>query len=241
MDLSYETVSNQGERVLEGDRAGLVHEHESRYRFASRYLSPSRLVLDCACGSGYGAAILAEQAERVIGIDISPVAIEYARSRYLQRNINFQLGSAEELPVATDSVDVFCSFETIEHIPHPDRLVAEAQRVLHKSGYFLVSTPNRIVSGLESGERPSNPFHLREWSLKEFHDVLSRWFTQIEYFGQRIKSNNKFHPLYLTSKWKRFTKDIDIVSLGNNPQLRRQLEDPQSWQPIIFIAVCRKT
>lgn len=240
MDLSYETVSNQGERVLEGDREGLMHEHASRYQFASRYLLGSRLVLDCACGSGYGTAILSEHAERVIGIDISPVAIEYARSHYPQRNVSFQLGSAEQLSVSTDTVDVFCSFETIEHIPHPDRLVAEAQRVLHKSGYFLVSTPNRIVSGLASGQKPQNPFHLREWSLAEFHDVLSRWFPQIEYFGQRIKSNNKFHPLYLSSKWKRITNDIDIVSIGNSPQLRRQLESVDSWQPMIYIAVCRK-
>src|SRR5580698_2824894 len=121
MELSYEAVSNQGERVLEGDREELVQEHISRYQFAVRYISTSPvvapgLVLDCACGSGYGTAVLAKKAETVVGIDISDVAIDYARNHYRQKNVAFQVGSAEDLPVSTDSVELFISFETIEHV-----------------------------------------------------------------------------------------------------------------------------
>ena len=58
--------------------------HLARYRFAQRFVAGGR-VLDCACGVGYGSALLA-QAEQspaeVLGVDIDPAAVGYATRRY---------------------------------------------------------------------------------------------------------------------------------------------------------------
>ncbi|CAK9884437.1 MAG: hypothetical protein XXXJIFNMEKO3_00823 [Candidatus Erwinia impunctatus] len=35
-----------------------IERHESRYHFAAKHLTAEMLVLDCACGSGYGSDIL---------------------------------------------------------------------------------------------------------------------------------------------------------------------------------------
>src|SRR6202051_1463586 len=39
-------------------------------------------VIDMACGEGYGAAVLAQHASRVVGVDANPEAFEHARLRY---------------------------------------------------------------------------------------------------------------------------------------------------------------
>ena len=59
------------ERVLPNDERTkfLFQEHTIRYLFASQF-TVSKTVLDAACGSGYGSAILSESgATKVVGID----------------------------------------------------------------------------------------------------------------------------------------------------------------------------
>lgn len=238
-DLNYESVSNQGERVLLEDRQ-LIRSHLQRYKFALQYVRPDSHVLDCACGSGYGSYLLSSSVAQVTGIDLSPVAIHYCRETFKAPNLKFTEGSAEALQVPSNSIDLFCSIETIEHIPNPDRLVKEAKRVLKPGGRFLVSTPNRVNSGLVSGERPANPFHLVEWSLKEFDKLLRQEFQRISYFGQRIRSKNKFHKMYVVSKLKRALGQIDLTPMSVKESLLDSMETLNCWQPENFIAVCER-
>lgn len=240
MDLSYDAVSNRGERVLPGDRAALLAEHAHRYEFAVKFIGAKDTVLDCASGSGYGTKILAGRAEKVIGVDVSPVAVAYARARYQGSNLEFVERSAESLGFEDHRFDVFCSFETLEHLQSPDALLRQARRLLKSGGLLLCSTPNRVASGLRPGERPHNPFHLREWSLAELNSLLCRYFRNVEYFGQRIRSRNKFRWMYLVSKWKRLRGAADITRLPQASALFEKLESNVHWQPDVLIAVCRE-
>jgi 2-polyprenyl-3-methyl-5-hydroxy-6-metoxy-1,4-benzoquinol methylase len=240
VDLSEKAVSHQGERLLESEGGKLFQEHVQRYFFALGYLKPESRVLDCACGTGYGSKILAGKAREVTGMDISPTAVAYCKKNYAAPNLAFKQGSAEKLKLKSDSIDTFVSFETLEHIPRPQKLVQEAWRILKPGGIFLVSTPNRIVTGLKSGQRPGNPFHLMEWSMLEFDRILRTRFSNISYFGQRIRSKNILHPLYCASKLRKFMGKAEILSLKVDEKLLRQLESEKSWQPSLFIAVCKK-
>jgi ubiquinone/menaquinone biosynthesis C-methylase UbiE len=239
-NFSEDEVFNEGERILESEGGSLYREHAQRYYFALKHIQPNEEVLDCACGTGYGTKILSGKAKKVTGVDISPAAVAYCKKNYQAENLEFERGSAESLKIRSGSLDVFTSFETIEHIPHPEKLVREAKRVLRPGGKFIVSTPNRIVTGLKSGERPSNPFHLMEWSLLEFDAILRRDFSKIHYFGQRIRSKNILHPIYVFSKFKKITGQGEILRLKADERLIQQLELEKGWQPTIFIAVCEK-
>ena len=230
--LSFEEVSNQGERVLEGDREEVLRSHRDRYRFASEFLEPGDLVLDAACGSGYGCSILAETGASVVGLDTSATALEYARAHCRSKTVSFQLGSVTDLEQPAEKFDAYCSFETVEHVEEPEKLIAEAARVLKKRGVLILSTPNRISSELAKGQKPENPFHLFEWDLPELDSALRAQFVTAEYYGQRIRSRNKFHPLYVESKVKRLFSIDDIVRIR---------ADTVSVQPMNFIAVCRKS
>ncbi len=235
-----ENISNQGERILETERPQMVREHKDRYRFARSFIRPGDSVLDCACGSGYGTKMLSSNASQTLGMDVSPTAIEYCREKYAGSGCEFKIGNAEALELPSASIDIYCSFETIEHVPNPRQLLTESRRVLRNGGTFLVSTPNRVFSNLKSGERPSNPFHFREWSLGEFDAELRGYFSEVRTYCQRVKSNNKFHPKYVESKLRRLFKLPDLVPISYTKELAEELEGGSRWMPMVFLAVCRQ-
>lgn len=162
--------------------------HALRYECAK--LKGIRLtILDAACGVGYGSAMLANEgrAARVIGLDISQEAIVAAREKYGQiPNLEFMLGSVEELPFSDHTFGLYTSFETIEHVPNPRRLLAEAVRVLKPNGILMISTPNRTLTNPAKriDDRPFNPFHLREWSMAEFESLLREFFPEVQMLTQ---------------------------------------------------------
>jgi len=88
-----------------------------RYIFAAPYVK-DKIVLDIACGIGYGSSILKKAgAKRVIGADILPRAIEYANTRYTQPGVSYLgLDANQGLAFGDASFDVITSFETIEHL-----------------------------------------------------------------------------------------------------------------------------
>jgi len=177
------------ERIVPGEAAERLYpDHLERYRFASRFVE-GRVVLDVACGVGYGAPILhGAGARRYIGVDISPEAIGVAEERYrCSPGVSFRVGDACRLSGIGDaSIDVAISFETIEHLAEPGYFLANLRRVLAPGGLLIISTPNRTLSNplgnLDSA--PGNPFHIREWNPKEFEAFLKSSFKVEQSLGQ---------------------------------------------------------
>lgn len=159
---------------------GLFTEHLARYRFAARF-APGRRVLDCACGTGYGSRILREAGAReVVGVDLDPRAVEYARSRYAFGGIAFLADDATSLDrIADASIDLYVCLETLEHVSDGAALLRQAVRVLVPDGLFLCSTPNRDVS------RAGNPFHIKEYTHTELQALLSSRFARARILLQR--------------------------------------------------------
>jgi GT2 family glycosyltransferase/SAM-dependent methyltransferase/glycosyltransferase involved in cell wall biosynthesis len=171
-----------GER-LTTDAAGQVEvEHLHRY-FLARHIVRGLDVLDIASGEGYGSAFLAQTARSVVGVEIDPVAVEHARVGYIAKNLRFEQGSAQSVPLPDRSVDVVVSFETIEHFYEQERFLTEIRRVLRPEGVLIVSSPNRDIYSPPSG--PSNPYHVRELTRDEFVRLLSDHFQHVTLLGQR--------------------------------------------------------
>jgi SAM-dependent methyltransferase len=167
-------VNFTGERVIPGEvDPDLLNEHLARYYFARRF-SAGKVVLDAACGSGYGSAMLGENAKAVYGADISPEAIKYARRVYGSPNLYFSEADCLALPFPTARFDLVVAFEIIEHLKDPEALLGELDRVLSPSGLLLLSTPNRLYYTEERGE--TNPFHDHEFSFEELEEALRKRF-----------------------------------------------------------------
>lgn len=176
--MDHAGVTDTGERLdlaTEGD-THVKLKHLERYRWALPQVSGR--VLDVACGTGGGSAMLARRAA-VIGLDADAGAIELARSR--EPEVDFRLGAVPPLPFESAAFDTVVSFETIEHLEADREFVAEIRRVLKPGGALLLSTPNKEVSSPDGP--PSNPWHVREYRLDDLRRLLAD-FEEVEVWMQ---------------------------------------------------------
>jgi 2-polyprenyl-3-methyl-5-hydroxy-6-metoxy-1,4-benzoquinol methylase len=181
------------ERIVPDDEPpGIVALHLKRYLFAQQYCT-GKVVLDAACGAGYGSAELARVAPRVVGVDVDERAIEYARSRYGGDNVEFEAMDVTALRFADASFDVVVSFEAIEHVEDDVAFLREVVRVLRPSGTFIVSTPNAA----RTTEHPANPFHRVEYARENFARLLAQHFRSVELFGQRRLRTRRYRALQM--------------------------------------------
>lgn len=179
------------ERIVPDDEPpGIVALHLKRYLFAQPYCA-GNVVLDAACGSGYGSAELGRVARHVVGVDVDEPAVDYARTRYGGDNVEFEVMDVAALQFEGDSFDVVVSFETIEHVEDREAFLREVTRVLRPSGTFLVSTP----SVERTTDRPQNPFHQVEYARDDFVRLLSLHFESIDLFGQRRLETRRYRVL----------------------------------------------
>ena len=97
-------------------------------------------VLDIGCGNGDTLGRYARHGARVVGIDLTGTALEYARSRFSLLRLPIALAQAEggALPFSDASFDVVTSIGVLHHIPDVDSAVREIQRVLRPGGVLRV-------------------------------------------------------------------------------------------------------
>lgn len=173
------------------DRSPWWGVHASRYDFARPYVV-DRSVLDIACGTGYGMAILRAGARGVVGVDADLDAVRVARRAEGGPAL---VGDGTRLPFADSAFDVVTSFETLEHLGDRDRFLAELRRVLKPGGVCVLSTPNANYTEPIDG-RPRNPFHVHEYTPEELDGALRRQFTRVDMLGQELDARFAISPFW---------------------------------------------
>lgn len=233
----------------------LERQHVMRYLFALDFVSANDLVLDCACGSGYGSWILSQKAAGVYGVDISQEALSYAQYYYNRDNITFLPGDALKLPFPNHFFNVVVTFETIEHVIDGNEFLVEMKRVLKPDGVLVLSTPNRKWSF-------HPPYHLREYSPSELFVLLKSHFSDVAILYQYEHIADRLRELVTNSKLTRVAlraaRKLRIISrveaseaspqtgflpdLGLNYKYEAVTADRRRLNGIqrILIAVCRK-
>ncbi len=162
----------------------VIYEHYHRYLLAAQLVDGLR-VLDLASGEGYGAALLAERAEHVTGIEIDEATVAHSIATYPRPNLEFLAGSMLDLSRFDDGTfDVVTCFEALEHVVEHEVLLEGVKRVLKADGVFLTSTPDRLV--YTEALHQHNPHHVRELSLAEFEELLGRYFPNVGVWGQAV-------------------------------------------------------
>ena len=214
----------------------LRNQHLARYRWAAAF-APGLLVLDAACGTGYGSRILLEAgARQVTSMDVSCDA----------SGLGFVRADATRLPAQKGAFDLYVSFETLEHVEDDRALLSEAFRVLAPGGTFLCSTPNRdfLSPGLTLRDRPRNPYHVREYSIAEFESLLGRVFPKVKLFGQTWFSE-RHHRLLARVGRRSNLLSVRLHQLSNLAHLPWEREE-RHWPaplaaagaPEVVIGVC---
>jgi SAM-dependent methyltransferase len=186
------------------DRSPWWGVHASRYHFASPYAA-ARRVLDIACGTGYGMAILRAHARSVVGVDADLDAIRTALRE--DGGSAALVADGARLPFADGTFDTVTSFETIEHLRERDRFLAEIRRVLRPEGVCVLSTPNANYTDPIDG-RPRNPFHVHEYTPDELSGALRAHFCGVDLLGQELEARFTISPFW--DDQQRLPKDARV-------------------------------
>ena len=128
---------------------------------------------------------------RAIGFDISNKAIEIskklvadAKPKYWQRFEAYQ-SDGMHIPLPDESIDLFFSGESIEHVRFAPKYVNEIYRVLKPGGQVVITTPNRdAIKYKEKGEEYcTSPEHFWLFNYPELVEVVSLFFDIREAYG----------------------------------------------------------
>jgi len=143
-----------------------------RYKFCNTYIR-GKTVLDIPCGVGWGASLL-RGSQSVIGIDISPGAIEFAKKQYRHKRMQFYVGNMESICLEDNVIDVIICLEGFEHISREacGRFIEESKRVLKTQGLLIMSCP--VLN--EYGQATGNPYHIYEYPEDELIETLNKNF-----------------------------------------------------------------
>ena len=191
--------------------------HKDRYVFARDTLRAAGFsqakILDCACGTGYGSAILKEAVSQVVGVDIDQEAVHYATSKYGASSINFKQADVTQMKsLEKNSFDAAVSFETIEHISEPLLFLENIHALLKSNGLLIISTPNKWGPTRD---------HRFDYDYALFRQHLEKFFSIEEMYVQ----NSGCMDLW--------------VNRGASRRLIKATSDTIE-QAECFLAVCRK-
>jgi 2-polyprenyl-6-hydroxyphenyl methylase/3-demethylubiquinone-9 3-methyltransferase len=103
-------------------------------------------VADIGCGAGAQAIVWAELGHEVHGLDVNEPLITLARQRAAKTGfkLEFQIGSALELPWADQSMDICLAIELLEHVKEWKICLSELIRILRPGGVLCLTTTNKL-------------------------------------------------------------------------------------------------
>lgn len=201
----------------------------------SKHFNPSLSqvrLLDIGCGGGVLAEEFAKLGCQVTGIDISneSLAIARAHAQTDGLSIDYQNGSATQLPFNGGSFEVISCCDALEHIPEWKQVIAEAGRVLKPDGLFLFDTINRTPKS-----KSTFIFGLQEWSFtklfppnahvwemfirpNELTNELEKHGMQVQGLSGGIIARNPLATLQEVRRHKR--GETTVAELGQRLELR---------------------
>lgn len=100
-----------------------------------------QVVADLGAGEGTLAQLLAQRAEKVIAVDLSPKMVEFGQSLAIQNgltNLEYRIGDIENPPIDDASLDLAILSQALHHAEHPQRAIDAAFRILKPGGRLIV-------------------------------------------------------------------------------------------------------
>jgi len=193
-----------------------------------------RSVLDVGCGAGVDLARFAKGGAEVTGVDVSPSAIDLARTNFAQQGLRgrFEVADGERLPFADDTFDLVFAHGVVQYTAQPQRLVDECQRVVKPGGEAIFQVYNRISwlnalsklmkVGLEHEDAPV----ILKFSATEFRRLL-RGFREVRIVPERFPVKSRLH-----GGWKGTMYNAAFVGTFN--ALPRALVRRFGWHLLAF-------
>jgi SAM-dependent methyltransferase len=165
--------------------------------------------IDICCGSGVLTEAIVERnaPASVVGVDISPEQINFAREHRARDYVTFETANAMSLPFADASFDLAVSGIGLNYVPNPVKVLEQSQRVLRPGGVAAI-----YVWDYEGGAR-----FLREfWDAAIAADPEATAFDQarrfpmctpeglLDLFAQTKFEDATTQPLHIVTRFTSF-------------------------------------
>jgi len=143
-------------------------------------------LLDVGCGEGVLTFKWAQRIPgRVVGIDLDDPALHAEWEKRSAPNLEYRVNKADSLPFADGEFGVATAIEVLEHVPDPERTLAEMARVA--SDWLILSVPREplwrglnMARGAYLKDLGNTPGHVNHWSKRAFVALCSRHGEVVE-------------------------------------------------------------
>jgi ubiquinone/menaquinone biosynthesis C-methylase UbiE len=140
--MNYGYVPNDSEKSLPQIKEATLQVYPTQmyHYLALKGNLEGKSVLEVGSGRGGGARYLAANfnPEFYTGMDLAQNAVDLANKNFQLPNLKFIQGSAENIPLQDNSVDVVVNVESCHAYGSVENFLNEVKRVLKPEGYFLM-------------------------------------------------------------------------------------------------------
>lgn len=144
-------------------------------------------LVDIGCGRGEK-LIYFEHDFYITGIDYGE-NFEYCQSHY-HTGLWLECDLEYQSPVLPPMRNVVVCSDVIEHLKNPYPLVGSLMGESYLDNIIVISTPDRQrLYGYDHPGEPSNPHHVREWTLAELRSWLATYNMTPSWAGYTLNNN----------------------------------------------------
>jgi SAM-dependent methyltransferase len=203
------------------DKKTIQINFAGRLKKILKYISEPRTkkLFEIGCAYGFFLEIAQAVFERTSGIDISDDAVGYAKN-----TLNMDAHSGDFLKHELDTkYDVFCMWDTIEHLKSPHLFIEKVSGAINKDGLLAITTGDiESLNARLRGEKWRHihpPTHLHYFSKKTLSLLLERYGFDVvhtSYPSAYMSFDHIFYILFvLKSKNEKIYNFIEKLGLLN--------------------------
>ena len=170
--------------------------------------------LDIGCGGGLLSEPMARLGATIVGVDPSEKNIKTAtvHAQEVGLDIDYRVGTAEDLATAGEQFDVILNMEVIEHVADPRAFAATCAGMLKPEGLMFVATLNRTLKSF--GLAIIGAEYVLGWLPKGTHqwekfitpEELRGWLDEN---GVAIRDESGVTYSPFSRQWRR-SRDMDV-------------------------------
>lgn len=220
------------------------------YQRAATWIKTGDRVLDIGCGAAHFANYIPDTSYH--GLD--PIMLSRETTSYTERRMLPERVTWEPMTFS-QTFDVVCAFQVLEHMADPLTFLSEAIACLKPSGLFILSVPcaESYITGIPNFALNAPPHHLTWWTkaaliqladqfqlsiLEVTHAPVESWERRLFWMQQILGAYSLQGSSYFTeSRLCRFFQMIAYIIAG---YLETRISPPIEAQGASVVMVGRK-
>jgi 2-polyprenyl-3-methyl-5-hydroxy-6-metoxy-1,4-benzoquinol methylase len=190
--VEADTIRSDFDKLALLDAEGWSHNSHYHTYLLKQIPENCKDALEIGCGTGSFSRLLAQKADRVLALDLSPEMIQLAKQRSAEYpNIDYRIADVMDWDFPKESFDCIASIATLHHLPFAS-VVKRMKSGLKINGILMIldlyqpesirdllinlgAVPVHLILKLKNTGRLRDPKEIREaWAEHGKHDTYLR-------------------------------------------------------------------